>query len=420
VKATHPAQAIPTRRASPARSKGEASRRAILDAASNLFADRGPGRVTLRQISDQAGCSPALVSRHFGSKDGLELAVVELLAERLRDLRLQAHEDSQSAFRALLDALKGQRESKLLLRCALGELSSRALAGTDNAATAVMEVIARQVATSRSTTENLPERMRFGTLASMSLLLGWLSLDDFLENAARLPASANNQVREAAVLEACDHVLQLYLTDDSLEFSRRRQTTPRQSTPNRVPRGVDQVRNALVQATIDALGSPGLGVLSTREIAKRARVNQGQIYHLFGSKETLLDEAISISADPFIAASIVEGKMDLDAGVGARRASRSPQLIARLIANGVDIRSVRRQYPVFDALFTVYPKVPTGPCRKGLADPRLAVLASGAFFQGSVIWEALLRDMLGIPATIDYEQSFGVVAKTLPLLALAD
>ena len=47
------------------------SRAIIRDAALRLFADHGAGGVTVRQIAAAAGVSPALVIRHFGSKDGL-------------------------------------------------------------------------------------------------------------------------------------------------------------------------------------------------------------------------------------------------------------------------------------------------------------------------------------------------------------
>jgi TetR/AcrR family transcriptional regulator, regulator of cefoperazone and chloramphenicol sensitivity len=49
----------------------------IRDEALRLFAERGPDTVTVRQIADAAGVSPALVLHHFGSKDGLREAVDE-------------------------------------------------------------------------------------------------------------------------------------------------------------------------------------------------------------------------------------------------------------------------------------------------------------------------------------------------------
>ncbi|OBH41383.1 TetR/AcrR family transcriptional regulator [Mycobacterium mantenii] len=47
------------------------ARARIRDEALRLFAERGPDAVTLRDIASAAGVSPALLIRHYGSKDGL-------------------------------------------------------------------------------------------------------------------------------------------------------------------------------------------------------------------------------------------------------------------------------------------------------------------------------------------------------------
>lgn len=68
------------------------TRSAILAAAERLYADRGFGDVTLRDIVAEAGVNLAAVNYHFGSKDELiaELFVTRSLAlnrERLQELR---------------------------------------------------------------------------------------------------------------------------------------------------------------------------------------------------------------------------------------------------------------------------------------------------------------------------------------------
>lgn len=47
------------------------ARARIRDEALRLFAQRGPDAVTLRDIANAASVSPALLIRHYGSKDGL-------------------------------------------------------------------------------------------------------------------------------------------------------------------------------------------------------------------------------------------------------------------------------------------------------------------------------------------------------------
>ncbi|WP_283134466.1 TetR/AcrR family transcriptional regulator [Rhizohabitans arisaemae] len=61
-------------------------RAAIRDAATRLFAEHGPERVTLKQIADAAGVSAPLVVHHFGSKDGLKQVVDDHVGRVFDDL----------------------------------------------------------------------------------------------------------------------------------------------------------------------------------------------------------------------------------------------------------------------------------------------------------------------------------------------
>jgi AcrR family transcriptional regulator len=83
------------------------TRTAILNAAERLYADRGFGDVTLRDIVAAAGVNLAAVNYHFGSKDELiaELFVSRSLAtnrERLNELR---RAEEAGAGRADIDAI---------------------------------------------------------------------------------------------------------------------------------------------------------------------------------------------------------------------------------------------------------------------------------------------------------------------------
>ena len=89
------------------------TRGAILAAAERLYADRGFGDVTLRDIVAAANVNLAAVNYHFGSKDELiaELFVTRSLAlnkERLRELR-EAEEagNGRADISAVLRALVG-------------------------------------------------------------------------------------------------------------------------------------------------------------------------------------------------------------------------------------------------------------------------------------------------------------------------
>ncbi|MBO4225258.1 TetR/AcrR family transcriptional regulator [Bradyrhizobium neotropicale] len=105
------------------------TRTAILAAAERLYADRGFGDVTLRDIVAEANVNLAAVNYHFGSKDELiaELFVtrsIQLNRERLR--LLQAAEDAgdgRASIDAILRALVGPT-----LRGCLGPENQRSTA----------------------------------------------------------------------------------------------------------------------------------------------------------------------------------------------------------------------------------------------------------------------------------------------------
>jgi AcrR family transcriptional regulator len=59
------------------RNDAQASRRALLEAASVQFDERGYQGATLRDIGERAGVDPALIARYFGGKEGLYLAALE-------------------------------------------------------------------------------------------------------------------------------------------------------------------------------------------------------------------------------------------------------------------------------------------------------------------------------------------------------
>jgi len=54
----------------------DASRRALLRAATRLFDERGYDAATTREIGERAGLDPALIARYFGGKSGLYMAVL--------------------------------------------------------------------------------------------------------------------------------------------------------------------------------------------------------------------------------------------------------------------------------------------------------------------------------------------------------
>jgi len=76
--------------------------RAILDAASTLFFERGLQRTTIDEIAEAAGVSVGSVYVHFGSKEGLYLALVEHAVELSQSYTTNAP-DSDSPLRRVMN-----------------------------------------------------------------------------------------------------------------------------------------------------------------------------------------------------------------------------------------------------------------------------------------------------------------------------
>lgn len=99
----------------------ERTRQRLLEAAAAVFGRRGYEGSTFREIAETAGLSRGLLSFHFGSKRGLELAVAEWVHERWtrRLAAVYQHRDDSSIVDRLLDAhaalTLGERENARLL-----------------------------------------------------------------------------------------------------------------------------------------------------------------------------------------------------------------------------------------------------------------------------------------------------------------
>ena len=85
------------------------SRAIIRDSALRLFADHGADSVTVRQIAAAAKVSPALVIRHFGSKEGLReevdahvVRIIEAILKVLADKRAPTPDNLQSVVEAVV------------------------------------------------------------------------------------------------------------------------------------------------------------------------------------------------------------------------------------------------------------------------------------------------------------------------------
>src|SRR6266516_2875442 len=80
----------------------QASRSALVDAATALFDERGYEATTIRQIGELAGVDAALIARYFGGKEGLYLATLA------HDGRPPLPSEPREAFAAMLSRSEEQ------------------------------------------------------------------------------------------------------------------------------------------------------------------------------------------------------------------------------------------------------------------------------------------------------------------------
>jgi len=96
---------------------------AVLESAADLFAERGPGATSIRDIAARSNVNHGLIHRHFGSKDGLVAAVLDHLGQHLAGL-LAANADGSAVGGAV------DRQLRVIARTSLdgysiAELQSR-------------------------------------------------------------------------------------------------------------------------------------------------------------------------------------------------------------------------------------------------------------------------------------------------------
>lgn len=149
-------------------------RAALLDAAADLFAERGPQFVSIRHIADRAGVNHGLVHYYFGSKDALLAAALDRCAQEVADEL--AHLDDPTALYAPTPATV--RHARIAAHVLL-DAGDPARIQTDFPSQRVLVAGLRKSGFSES-----EARERAAQVSAM--VLGWILFGDFLTSAARL------------------------------------------------------------------------------------------------------------------------------------------------------------------------------------------------------------------------------------------
>lgn len=177
---TEPARRVGSTRG-PRRAEGAPAgpdevRRAVLDAAATLFAERGMDRVSLRDIAGAANVHPALIGRYIGTRDELVVAVLDDLSNQLATAVLD-HPLSGQGFGP--DTVMG-KWTRLMAALVI---SGQAVSGSDrfNPVMAMAETLVEGYGLD-------PEAARLRAAQIVAAALGWRVFEDYLVEAGALDA----------------------------------------------------------------------------------------------------------------------------------------------------------------------------------------------------------------------------------------
>lgn len=371
--------------------RGSVHREAMVLAARDLFAHHGPAAVSIRTVAEKAGCSHTLVGRLFGSKAGLETAVIERLAIGLNVLTTRMCSSDDWPMATLIQAMRQHPEAgKLMVRCALGEFDDAPLM----AGHTLGACLAGRLEFRRGGDADTPGmEAKVAAYGAAATVLGLISLEEWMVEGSRTHDVPQHE-RDAVVAAAAEALASL-ATSDSVPLAPAPHPQHTRVVPPPPDLATVDSRTALVLAAIELLAAKGPGNLATRDIANRARVNQGLIYHYFESRDHLFAEAMELANANLQAATLPGMPLDLMVATRARLSALSIPLMARLTVNGVPVKNVRRQFPVVERLIAEA-QVHANP-----RDPRLVAFATGCFATGAALWDDLLRRQIGIAADVD-------------------
>jgi TetR/AcrR family transcriptional regulator, repressor for neighboring sulfatase len=179
----------------------EATTTAILDAAEDLFAQRGYTAVTIREIAASAGVSHALVHRYLGTKDDVYRAMLVRRETVIHDAAPD-EDDLLLATRLMLaEALHQRRYLRLIMHSALHGLpysrTSGRFAATERLVQLAEEAAAREP-------DRDPDALdpRFVIASFVAMLLGWNAGRDWL-----LPATGLDGMSDDEFVAALERVI---------------------------------------------------------------------------------------------------------------------------------------------------------------------------------------------------------------------
>lgn len=179
---------------------------AVLDAATALFAARGPASVSVRDIAAAAGVNHALVHRHFGAKHAVLQAVLERAAREMAAIAADIPDSRTGMGQLFAASVEHETYWRALARAILDGENPRSLQRDFPTIQRLIERLrteqqSRQHAEPSSLPPPIDVRVIVGTLSA--LMLGWLVFEPYLLTAIGLDQHNRDEIRDQVV-----HVLE--------------------------------------------------------------------------------------------------------------------------------------------------------------------------------------------------------------------
>lgn len=155
---------------------------AILEAAADLFAERGPAATSIRDIAARSNVNHGLVFRHFGAKERLIGSVLDHLGATTTAL-LQADPSPEEAERAM------DRHIRVMARTLLDGYPAGELQSQFPGASQLLEYVRAIRDDDRSA--------RLAVANALALQLGWQLFAPFVRSAAGIEGLTDTEQRDA-------------------------------------------------------------------------------------------------------------------------------------------------------------------------------------------------------------------------------
>lgn len=330
--------------------KREATTSAMLDAAEQLFAERGFTAVSVREIAAETGVSHALVHRYLGAKDDILAAVFARHAGEMGGAAADADNVSDAMALMLREGLAHHRAYlRIVIQTALQNPQFAELMGRMPVGARLARMAEEAAAHSSGGEPDVPAR--FVIAAVLALSFGWVASGDWLRPALGLDVA--EEIVADQLEEVVRGILARHLHVDPRLSDRSSCPPPgaerasadgrtrdaRQvgaeiaAGPQRGGKGATTT-GAMLDAAEKLFSERGFAAVSVRDIAAEAGVSHALVHRYLGSKSQINRAVFSRHED--LIREAAEGTSDLQdaAAIMLREGLEHHRRYLRLVLQG--------------------------------------------------------------------------------------